>query len=224
MGRLTTTGAVQFFPLLPNSSVEAIAPGPDGAVWFADVGTEAIGRITTAGVVSEYPAPLNTVSSLTAGPDGALWFTNFFHGGMGLFDNSAIGRMTTSGHVSWYGLQYYFAPTSITAGPDGALWFIESNANAIGRITTSGTITSFALPSISNPLGPSNISRGPDNALWYTTQPGNVIGEITTGGTIRSNAIPSTYGVLGGIASTANGELWLTVSSGAATGVLGFAP
>jgi virginiamycin B lyase len=37
------------------------------------------GRITTAGVVTEYPIP--TASSapigITAGPDGALWFAEF---------------------------------------------------------------------------------------------------------------------------------------------------
>jgi hypothetical protein len=40
------------------------------------------------------------------------------------------------------------APSRITAGPDGTLWFTESTANKIGRITTSGSITEFATPTL----------------------------------------------------------------------------
>ena len=38
-------------------------------------------------------------------------------------------------------------PAYITAGPDGAMWFTEFVGNKIGRITTSGAITEFRLPS-----------------------------------------------------------------------------
>jgi hypothetical protein len=46
------------------------------------------GRITTAGVVTNYADPsISSPEGITAGPDGALWFTNF--------SNSSIGRITT---------------------------------------------------------------------------------------------------------------------------------
>ena len=35
-------------------------------------------------------------------------------------------------------------PEGITVGPDGALWFTDSGGDTIGRITTSGTVTSYA--------------------------------------------------------------------------------
>src|SRR3954452_21125057 len=44
----------------------------------------------------------------------------------------------------------------IVAGPDGSLWFTENDAvsNAIGRITPSGQITEFKVPTAgSNPSG-----------------------------------------------------------------------
>ena len=35
----------------------AITTGPDGALWFTDIDNNSIGRITTAGVVTEYTDP-----------------------------------------------------------------------------------------------------------------------------------------------------------------------
>ena len=54
-----------------------ITAGPDGALWFTEYSANRIGRITTAGVITEYTVP--TASSkpygIAVGPDGALWFT-----------------------------------------------------------------------------------------------------------------------------------------------------
>ena len=47
--------------------------GPDGALWFTETGRR-IGRITTAGVVTEYPIAGQPAAAIAAGPDGALWF------------------------------------------------------------------------------------------------------------------------------------------------------
>jgi virginiamycin B lyase len=61
-------------------------------------------------------------------------------------------------------------PYSITAGPDGNLWFTEQ-VNQIGRITTSGVVTEFQIPSDS--CTPNAITTGPDGNLWFT--------EVSTG-------------------------------------------
>jgi len=75
----------------------------------------------------------------------------------------------------------------ITAGPDGALWFTDLDGDAIGRITTSGSITEYALP---NPdSGPTGITAGPDGALWFTEAYGSRIGRITTAGAITEYAL-----------------------------------
>ena len=67
--------------------------GPDGALWFTNVVSNSIGRITTAGVVSNYTGPgINDPEGITVGPDGALWFTNW--------GNGSIGTITTAGVVS----------------------------------------------------------------------------------------------------------------------------
>ena len=71
-----------------------------------------IGRITTAGVVTNYTGTgINDPYGITAGPDGALWFTNF--------DNNSIGRISTAGVVSNYTGTGITDPYGITAGRTG---------------------------------------------------------------------------------------------------------
>ena len=53
-----------------------------------------IGRITTAGVITEYPipTPAGVPDGITAGPDGALWFIEYA--------GNKIGRITTAGVIT----------------------------------------------------------------------------------------------------------------------------
>src|SRR2546429_638765 len=94
MGYSVTAPAVVIRPiLLPRDSVNHRAPsaGPDGALWFTESLGNKIGRITTAGAVTEYPIPTSNSGpyGIVAGPDGALWFTEQLGG--------KIGRITTTG-------------------------------------------------------------------------------------------------------------------------------
>jgi virginiamycin B lyase len=58
-----------------------ITAGPDGNLWFTEYGGNKIGRITTAGVITEFPIPTDDSEpwGITSGPDGNLWFTEFPH-------------------------------------------------------------------------------------------------------------------------------------------------
>ena len=59
------------------STPQQIAVGPDGALWFTNEGTKSIGRITTAGVLSNFTDPsISYPRGITTGPDGNLWFVN----------------------------------------------------------------------------------------------------------------------------------------------------
>jgi len=118
-----------------NGGMLSITAGPDGALWFtnAGYGNNSIGRITTAGVVTNYTdSSIDDPEGITAGPDGSLWFTK---------GNSSIGRITTAGKVTNYAVTPESGPYGITVGPDGALWFTGDGNNSIGRITTPATIS-----------------------------------------------------------------------------------
>jgi streptogramin lyase len=197
----------------------AIAAGPDGALWFTGIPGE-IGRITTAGVVTEFPLPvvpppagstpgtastLATASAIVAGPDGALWFTGV---------PGETGRISTTGVATEFavpdipppaGLGPGTAPTLatlnvITVGPDGALWF-TGVPGEVGRITTAGVVSEFPVPATPLPSGSSpgtagtpasleDITAGPDGALWFTGVPGEV-GRISTNGVVTEYATPN---------------------------------
>jgi virginiamycin B lyase len=200
------TATITEFPLpRADRSPFAITAGPDGALWFTELGNglgagnAAIGRITTGGTVTEFPIPTSSANpyGITRGPDGALWFTE------GLVPQ--IGRVTTGG-----GFSEFAAPAGgsrllgITAGPDGALWFTAEGL--IGRITTAGAVTFF-------PAGgdaQSDIVAGPDGALWFTEQSANRIGRITTAGSVTHFPVPTPGAVPNGITAGPDGALWFT--------------
>jgi virginiamycin B lyase len=82
IGRITTDGVFTKYPLqagLPLEASTSITAGPDGALWFPvllESGAVKLGRITTAGKITQYSVPAYTDNSqITNGPDGALWFT-----------------------------------------------------------------------------------------------------------------------------------------------------
>lgn len=166
--KMSTAGVVlNTYPLVAPAGT--ITAGPDGNLWFVEPTVVAsipgwigrIGRITTAGVVTEFaiPTAAGYPVGITTGPDGALWFTE---------ESAAkVGRITTAGVVTEFNVAG--EPKFIAAGSDGALWFAEGSNNKIGRITTSGVFTDFALPSASsNPFG---VASGPDGRVWVT-EPG----------------------------------------------------
>ena len=100
----------------------------------------------------------------------------------------------------------------IAAGPDGNLWFTEFSGNRIGRITPSGAITEFPIPTgTSTPL---EITAGDDGNLWFTEGEGNNIGRITPSGAITEFPVPSAFSEPLGITAGADGNLWFTEEFG----------
>ena len=219
IGRMTPTGTLSEFSL-PSANTPAtdIITGPDGNLWFTEGGK--IARITPMGKISEFKlSPPTSAQSLATGSDGNLWFT----------DQSKIGRMTLTGKVSEFSLPIHQFPAgsnpikapagsgpnqslAITAGPDGNLWFTEIGpvgvGSSIGRITTSGKITEFPLPSANT--FPSSITAGSDGNLWFTVIGTNngpsKIGVITPQGKIREFTL--SHSILGSITRGPDGNLW----------------
>ena len=202
--RITPSGAITAFPLPPGSAIPGgLTVGSDGNLWFtlsneSPTGGFAtavdIGRITTAGAITEFsvPVPGFSIGPMTLAPDGNLWFTEAMPSGIPpfvVYTNAEIGRVTPSGVVATFPLAYgYSAPRALTLGPDGNLWFTEFDGglNDVDRITTAGEITQFPVP---GGLEAGDLTVGPDGALWFLetsngTIPQGAIGRITTAGAI----------------------------------------
>jgi streptogramin lyase len=214
-----------------NSDPQGIAAGPDGALWFTEFvpgqnttpnSNGKIGRITTDGVITEFPLPSPSMSpgAITAGPDGAMWFSEVNNTGNSSTIAYRIGRITMSGEFTEFpisGPPGMDGAGAITAGSDGALWFVQGfdfNAfNAvIGRITTDGVMSSVTIP---NTQPPNGITTGPDGALWITevavagTDAPSIVRLTPSGDIIQYAAFKSSNnrGYFG-ITTGADGALW----------------
>jgi streptogramin lyase len=187
-----------------------VTPGPDGNLWFTEQSSNDIGRITTAGVITEFPISANaTPWGIVQGPDGNLWFTDSSS------TASAIGRITPAGVITLFstGLTAASQPEGITVGPDGNLWFTEFASSKIGRISTSGVITEYPVTAGS---GPVSIVTGPGGNLWFTEETGDRIGEMTVAGVLADefSAGISPSAEPFGIATGADGNLWFSETNG----------
>jgi streptogramin lyase len=206
-----------------NAFPGAITKGPDNNFWFVEAGK--IGRITPAGVITEFALPAgHSAKSITVGPDLNLWFTEPSNGMVGTMkvDGTLLHEYLLPGNRG-YGTAVS-RPQQITKGPDDKLWFTQtifsrSLARTVGgqidRMDTSGALLDqFPLPSgntKSTTTVPDGITAGPDKNLWFAdTQQGRIY-SITTGGTL-SQPIQVPHGSPAAIAFGPDGNLWLTAN------------
>jgi streptogramin lyase len=186
--RLDAAGDLSIYPLKTcASSPTGITAGSDGALWFTQLSTNQIGRITTAGVVTAFTSPCGAISNgryintlqgpIISGSDGNLWFWC----AAGSATTSLFYKMTTSGQFTAYALPADHAPATQNAsgfslGADGNIWFPAlgpgtafTSGDYLGNISPAGAIQFYPLP----PSGPNgsltyipDIVAGPDGALW----------------------------------------------------------
>jgi virginiamycin B lyase len=126
-------------------------------------------------------------------------------------------------------------PGDITAGADGNMWLVElaggmdgidTDGNRVARITMSGAITEFEIPSKGG--SPINIAVGPDRNIWYTK--GAALGRVTPNGDIVEYRISSGNARAVGLSAGSDRQppmrlsnrLWFTDSVGNGLGYLEF--
>lgn len=139
IGAMDTSGNWQVYTL-PNSraSLNGLATGSDGNVWFLDAqyGNPGVGMISATGQSITYPIGVANAEpdQIAAGPAGSnsQWFTQ---------GNGNIGKVTTSGVVTSYPATSSQAnPDGIVTGPDGNLWFTEAGCSALATMDTSPVV------------------------------------------------------------------------------------
>jgi streptogramin lyase len=117
--------------------------------------------------------------NITAGPDGNLWVSEVYA--------NAIARLTVGWTHDAFPLPDARRVQGIASGPDGNVWFAAASdqGSAIGRITTSGEIVEFTLPTRNR--WPSTVTAGPDGNIWFTDPSANAIGSMGVDGVLRSD-------------------------------------
>lgn len=184
-------------PCAGSLGVTDVITGPDGALWFiaGTEGASALGRVTTSGTVSVFPAPSGWLLEYVTSGGGSLWVSEF-HGGA-----PYIGQWSSDGVlVHEYPVAGAAMVFGITWGPDAAVWFVSGTTSDsgglsggfIGRMTTMGTVTKYTLPASTSGLdnGGDSIVPGPDGALWFDLPPQGAVGRITVSGTVSEFALP----------------------------------
>ena len=188
IGRITTSGAVTLYPVVTGSTpTVGITTGPDGNLWYPVTtasGFDRIQRMSPSGQINAdiaIPTQYSDPSRIVTGPDGNLWFTE-----QGAVPNhlspGKIGRVTPSGDMTEFTTPNQNPtsnPAGIAVGPDGNLWYTEYShlnmdftqhgQNNIGRITTSGKITEFPIPT--RYARADGITNGPDGGMYFTESP-----------------------------------------------------
>jgi uncharacterized repeat protein (TIGR01451 family) len=216
IGRISPAGQVTEFPV-SYTPIE-IKSGPDGNLWVTEHGppptvhdlpVDYIGRITPDGKVTESRLPGLLVNGATFGPDGSVWFTEFEYlpiaGSGGAERVGFLSRITPAGQFTDIRLTGPAVGGDLTFGTDGNPWFADPGGHAIGRITLTGLVAEFSIPTAGSE--PSGIVAGPDGNMWFTE--GNVakLGRFRVSTTDLGLAIPGST-----VTGTAGQPLAYTIS------------
>jgi streptogramin lyase len=155
-------------PLTGTGEAVTIITGPDHNLWFVEEAGNKIGRITTAGVITEFPIPTagSHPKNLVIGADGNLWFPEIEAGN--------VARVTMSGVITEFPM--VADPTihrlrRIAVTPDGSMWVVNAMLappwdSEIGKFNSAGVETN--LWSVGG--SPRAIVAGPDGNPWFADE------------------------------------------------------
>lgn len=134
LARINLDGTIDYFPYTPtNVTPNDIVVGPDGAIWFTDIGKDSVGRIVPGDPMQLFSLGAGSgPRAITVGPDGALWVARSGNGG--------VTRLATDGTKRDF--QIGGRPEDIATGPDGKLW-VNYDDTRVASITTAGNISSY---------------------------------------------------------------------------------
>ena len=172
--RISDNGQQTAF-LVSATAIADLALGPDGNIYFPDGDNVAVFDIPTTSRTATWPGPGGELSSVATGNDRQIWVTG----------PSLISKFNLSGDRTDYALpsskkEY---STGITPGPPESrtMYFTETATNKIGRITSTGAVTEWVIPTAAS--GTKFLVNGPDDLIYFTETASNKIGILnpTTG-------------------------------------------
>jgi virginiamycin B lyase len=158
---------------------DAIENGPDNAMWFTEIGDNAIGRLDLdTYVITSYPIPTPLAAPLIIhrGPGNTMVFPESGAGKVGVID------------VYTHAITEYVVPTpasvpqGVTTAANGIIWFSETAGQKLGSInTTTGKVTEYPIAKLSNLFlpRPGPIIFGSDGNLYVAE--GNLDGGSNMG-------------------------------------------
>jgi virginiamycin B lyase len=209
---VATTGGKLTVHKVPSKDIvgsNGLAVGPDGNVWFAEMGH--IAKITPGGAVSEYAYPSgesnNTSSTPVTGPDGNVWFTEYF--------KLKVAKIVPSTHVitEFDVSSECSGPQGLAVGTDNKLYF-NCSSNTLASITTAGVLGPTIANQYGTPNEPGDVITGPNGHIWFATTT-TTLGEYNeSNGTLTGHLPPFSTGDVLGLAVGSDTNIWGTDNDG----------
>lgn len=226
--RVTSTGAYSFtgapyfeFGLLTNF---AQVPNTNTFTYGYCVDPcESASSGTAAGAsLTDYFVP----QGISGGPGGDLYVTAICHGPCNpALTDSRVYVISPGGSILHvFALPNGSLPKGIVSGSDHNLWITEPGINKIARMTATGSVTQYTVPTAN--AGLDRITYGYDLALFFTESTANKIGRITTAGAITEYTVPTAASKPTGITPCSgspcgtHGGLWFTETAANKLGLL----
>jgi virginiamycin B lyase len=225
--RLSLDGQFAFFPTGAGSLPHGIEFDAEGRLWVTFQGYNEIAQMDLKGnIVATHTIPYTNSNphGLTIASDGNVWFTGREGNVVGYYDPSTSGfkvfPLPNPNPNPNPELNGNF-PIYISEAPDGSMYFTDLLTSNVGRITPSGDLTFYSLPS---KYGPPNNARPiavevrPDGVAVVTEESGHAYATITPDGTVTE--YPLTPGNAEGAAFTYDtaGTLWIQYNTPDAIG------
>jgi virginiamycin B lyase len=185
-----------------------ITVGPDNNLWFLEEGLNGVsfmGRITTAGAITEFSTTGVEASAIGKGADGTIWFEDSTDD-----PEPQIFRITTAGVTL----------AAFVPQPDsgGAMWnsltIMADGMNTwIGQLDVNGVVANQVLLLNSNPTvirritvpgGGGLMTKGSDGNLWVAVP--SALARVDANNVVTNFAIS----VANGLTSGPDGNLWFS--------------
>jgi virginiamycin B lyase len=209
---LVRDGRVQRLPK-KGRNVEPIGLGVDakGTAWFTDPSAIAVLSMTSSGELQSFPlgTPIARLARLAVAPDGAVWFAES--------TAYSITRLK-DGVFQRHDIQSVRGgPYGVAVGADGTVWATLQSANQLIRITPSGEITQYDLPTPG--ASPTDVAVDAKGGVWVIEFRGNKIAHFADG-KFTEYALPEGKAAPSGIAVALDGSIWFGILRGGGLGRL----
>lgn len=188
-----------------DAGLGEIVTAPNGDMWFVEEKANKVGRITPAGVITEFALPATTSGDaggaydLTVAPDGTIWVV-FDYGRKIVQLDLATGTGTV------YPLGPYPYGEQVEIGPDGVPWVSMSfDDDGLARVLPTGTVWHDNAPPCDGWL-----ARANDGGMWCASSDTKLIlsNADASGGT--TYPLPSTGTTLRSLAAGPVGSMWFS--------------
>ncbi|HEV2238181.1 MAG TPA: hypothetical protein VGR57_16085 [Ktedonobacterales bacterium] len=200
---------------MPNAGADLMQPavGPDGRIWFGEMGTNQLAALDPAtGAVVTWAPPHGQfgIMDVAVAPDGTVWFTEQASDYIGRFDPR---RATFTTYPLAAARGHPAAPQDIAIDGNGTIWFTEVSSGMIGRLDpTTGKVKTYLVPTDGSAAAyPFGVALDAHGAVWFSELTAGIVGRLDPAtGAVRRYHAPTRDAQIFALALDPAGRVWFT--------------